>query len=149
MKILILSDSHYRNLLDIDFKKYDYVIHSGDYGNSIDILKENNVYFVKGNCDIEGLNEIFFKINDRKILVTHGHLFGVKEDYTRIMYKGLSKNADYVIFGHTHIPDMFIRDNIAFINPGSYMDGYYVEVTEHDVKFFKDLKCYKEFKRKW
>ena len=33
MRILILSDSHYRSLDDIKFNEYDYILHAGDYGN--------------------------------------------------------------------------------------------------------------------
>ena len=149
MRILILSDNHYKNLDDLNLDEFDYVIHAGDYGLSLDDLNNKGAFYVKGNCDVKGLNESTFKIGDRKIYLTHGHIYDVKYDYIRLMFKGLSINADYVIFGHTHRADMFIQEGVAFINPGAYKDGYYAIATDDDVSFYKDNKVYKQFRRKW
>ena len=84
MRILVLSDSHSRLVDDIKFNKYDFVIHCGDYGNSYEILKNNNVIFVRGNCDYQGDNERIITINNKKILILHGDLYNVKYDYIRV-----------------------------------------------------------------
>ena len=149
MRILILSDSHYRSLDNIKFNEFDYILHAGDYGKSIDTIKQNGIIYVKGNCDFNGLNEANIKIEDRNVLITHGHLYDVKYDFTRLLFKGLSNKADYVIFGHTHNPTLFIEEGFVFINPGAYQDGYYVIIDEHQITFYKDDKAYKKYKRKW
>lgn len=149
MRILILSDSHYKTLDDINFSEFDYVLHAGDYGKSIDTIKQEGIIFVKGNCDFEGKNEVEININDKNVFITHGHLYDVKYDFTRLLFKGLSLNANYVIFGHTHEPILFTEQGVVFINPGAYQDGYYVIADEHKITFYKDNKIIKNFRRKW
>lgn len=148
MKILILSDNHSRSL-DFDFSKYDYIIHCGDYGNSYDVLNQTDALFVRGNCDYDGPKEIFREINNKKVLVLHGDLYNVKYHYNSLIYKALSRNAHVVFFGHTHRADMFIEDNILFINPGSYQDGSYVVINDDYIIFYKFDKEYKRFEYRW
>ena len=59
--------------------------------------------------------------DDKKIFVTHGHMYNVKYDhnYHTMKEKGLSIGADAVIFGHTHIPYCENFGNILLLNPGS------------------------------
>jgi len=148
MRILILSDSH-SSYLDIPFNNYDYVIHCGDYGNNYEYLKENNVLFVRGNCDYEGAKQIITEIKNKKILITHGDLYNVKYHYNSLVYKALESKCDIVFFGHTHRADMFIEDNIIFINPGSYQYLDYVEIIDDNIIFYKDGKKYKNFEYRW
>ena len=149
MKILILSDSHYKSIDDINFNNYDYVIHAGDYGNSLIDLELNNVIFVRGNCDTSGPIDETFEIFNRKFYVTHGHYYDVKNTYERIILKGNLINSNFVIFGHTHRPDMFLKEGIVHINPGAYQNGYYVEITDNFISFYKDNKIYKQFNNIW
>lgn len=148
MKILILSDSHYRNI-ELDLTKYDYVIHCGDYGNSYDLLEECDAYYVRGNCDMRGPKERFFEINGKNILVVHGDLYNVKSHYNSLVYKGLERKANFVFFGHTHRMDMFIENDIVFINPGCYMDDEYVVIGEKSINFYIGKKKYKSFEYRW
>ena len=53
MKILVISDSHHFSLASIPFEKYDAILHCGDYGNSLEILKKH-AFYVQGNCDSKG-----------------------------------------------------------------------------------------------
>ena len=64
MKILILSDNHSR-VIDFDTSEYDIVIHCGDYGRCFNILDEDNILFVRGNCDLHGEDEIFYQLDNR------------------------------------------------------------------------------------
>ena len=148
MKILILSDNHYRNI-DLDLNKYDYIIHCGDYGNSLKMLEEYNTFIVRGNCDIDGPKEIFCEINGRKIFITHGDLYNVKIHYNSITYKAMERKVDFVFFGHTHRMDMFIHDNIVFINTGSYQDGSYVEIDDNKISFYNKNRLIKSFEYRW
>ena len=149
MKILILSDNHRVNV-DIDINKYDYVIHCGDYGNYYDYVSDNDkVLIVRGNCDSDGVKEIFKNINGRNVLILHGDLYNVKSHYNSLVYKAISRGANIVFFGHTHRADMFVIDNIIFINPGSFQDGNYVIIDDNSINFYKDDKIYKKYEFRW
>ncbi|MBQ9124357.1 MAG: YfcE family phosphodiesterase [Acholeplasmatales bacterium] len=148
MRILALSDSHF-DKIKLDLNKYDYIIHCGDYGLSKKDLINNNVYFVKGNCDFSGEKELEVKINNKIIFITHGDKYNVKSTYNNLIYKALSINANICFFGHTHRPDMFVLDDIIYINPGAYLDGFYVVIDEEYIYFYKDKEIYKKFEFKW
>lgn len=149
MRILILSDNHSRSI-ELDLSKYDYVIHCGDYGSFYDYVKnDSKVLIVRGNCDFEGNKEIFTNIKDRNVLVVHGDLYNVKSHYNTLIYKALSMNANMVFFGHTHRADMFIIENIVFINPGSYQYGEYVEIDDNNIIFYSNDKVFKKYEFRW
>lgn len=145
MKILVLSDSHLHEIKH-NFNDYDYVIHCGDFGRLKD---SNNLFYVRGNCDFKGEKEILTHIGNRDIYITHGDLYNVKYGYDKIRYKALEKECSICFFGHTHRADMFIIDNVIFINPGAYQDGYYVVITDTNISFYLENTCYKEFDFKW
>ena len=148
MRILVLSDNHYINL-NFDYSKYDYVIHCGDYGNEYANLTNNKAYFVKGNCDIRGTKEKNFTIDNKVIYITHGDLYNVKNNLNTIIYKAMSLGANVCCFGHTHIPNVFVIDNILYLNPGSYKDGYYAEITDENVVIYCNNKEYKNIEYRW
>lgn len=148
MRILVLSDNHHKKL-DFNFNNYDYVIHCGDYGNSLEDLRNNNIYFVKGNCDFYGNNDNTFYIDNKKIYITHGNLYNVKYHYNNLIYRALEVEADICFFGHTHRQDLFIDNKILFINPGSYMDGCYIEINDDYILLYKNNELVKKTKYKW
>ncbi|KNY29758.1 YfcE family phosphodiesterase [Pseudobacteroides cellulosolvens] len=129
MKILLFSDSHGYTLNMVKAaKKYDdidMIIHLGDFLK--DILKlgeevKKPVYeFVAGNNDWakDYPTEKLIVVEGKKIFITHGHLYNVKNDYKRIISKGISLKADAVFFGHTHKTEEFYYENMMVLNPGS------------------------------
>jgi putative phosphoesterase len=149
MRILVLSDSHSRLVDDIKFNKYDFVIHCGDYGNSYEILKNNNVVFVRGNCDYQGDNERIITINNKKILILHGDLYNVKYDYIRLTYRGEASGASIVFFGHTHRQDLYELNDIMYINPGSYNYGDYIEIIDDKIIFYQNDRVVKKQDFRW
>ena len=148
MKILILSDSHSRKL-DINFDKYDYVLHAGDMGYEYETLLRNNAIFVKGNCDFHGDDEYILKLNDKKILLLHGHTKSVKSSYLNLSLYARSQNVNLVIFGHTHYQDSFVDNGILFINPGSYEDGFYAILDNDNINFYFNDNIIKTIKLNW
>ncbi len=144
MKILVLSDNHYRNI-DFNLNEYDYIIHLGDRG----IFDAKGVIYVKGNCDYDGEKLIITNINNKKVLITHGDLYNVKETLIRLTFLAREKNVDYVFFGHTHIPLFFEYEKIKFINPGAYIDGRYVVINEEEIIFYKENFIEKKIKNEW
>lgn len=133
MKILVVSDSHgdcnnFRRLL-MSQPKAEVVLFLGDGAGDFDSLRlefpEKMFIGVKGNCDWCSSLPIFEErtIAGKKIFMTHGHAYGVKFDLTKLFYEGKSRNADIVLFGHTHIPLTCYEEGMHIMNPGS-LHGY-------------------------
>ena len=140
MKILVFSDSHsnYKHILkaiETHNGIADLVVFLGDGLRDVERVKEiyPNLHFfaVKGNCDVfssSGYSDYsVLDLDGIKILITHGHLFGVKSGYDRILYRAEELGADAVFFGHTHEPIDFStyvgEKRIHLFNPGSIAYG--------------------------
>lgn len=126
MKILILSDSHglTEELLSIRNKHEHEVsqfIHCGDSELSADNENLSGFAAVRGNCDFESKfpEDLLLEAAGRKMLVTHGHKYGVKSSIMSLSYRAKELAADIVCFGHSHILGAEMIDGILFINPGS------------------------------
>lgn len=51
--------------------------------------------------------------------MTHGHNYGVKSGFSRLLFKASSLDAGVAVFGHTHEPYIDRRDGVLLLNPGS------------------------------
>lgn len=128
MRYLIIADSHgdenaIRDLKPI-LETVDGVIHLGDHVADLMWLQKNNsldFYGVRGNCDgpKSAKDEEIITIDGIKILMTHGHLYGVKHDLADIYHHAHKKKCSVVLFGHTHIAVNKSIDGIVLHNPGS------------------------------
>lgn len=81
---------------------------------------------VSGNCDFSTvfLNRTLNKteqitLEGKKIMLTHGDVYGVKGGLEGITSAARSRGADIVLFGHTHIPCESYVDGLYLFNPGS------------------------------
>ena len=133
MKALIISDIHgaFDTFNDIISKEnYDLILFLGDicdysYSpmNELLINKLNSVkkivVGVSGNCDRNIKNKLSFNlpivneviINGFKLTLTHGDLYNENN---------LPENCgDIFLRGHSHTSNMYKKDNIIFLNPGS------------------------------
>ena len=127
MKIGILSDTHMiKECIDKTIpylKDCDLIIHAGDnFSDSkyIHNMTKVGIMAVKGNCDFDNVeDELIFDIEDKVIFLCHGDKYNVKYGLDEIEAKAKSIDADIVIFGHTHTPLNFKKDNIIYLNPGS------------------------------
>lgn len=128
MRLLIISDTHGNInsiLRDIKDKKPDRILHLGDYvEDGIKLGEKLNIptTIVRGNGDF--LSKDFnydevIEIGGKKFFLTHGHKYNVNFNLNNIFYKGKEVGADYILFGHTHIPIIETIDNITIMNPGS------------------------------
>lgn len=130
MKILVLSDTH-RNLnmakkvLDKIGSSVETVLFCGDHISDMRKLAEsyNELMFfgVIGNCDhvSSGSADKSVCIEEKNVLITHGHLYNVKSNMQNLAYKAMELSADIVVFGHTHCPFLLKQDGVLFLNPGS------------------------------
>ena len=144
MRILALSDNHSREV-DFELNEYNYVIHSGDRGS----FDADGVIMVKGNCDFRGEKTIITFIEGKKVLITHGDLYGVKEGLMRLSLLALEKEVQYVFYGHTHCPAFFEYRGIKFINPGAYLDGRYAIINNDKIVFYRENKIERTIENKW
>ena len=64
---------------------------------------------VRGNCDISldkhTPEECLLDLGAGKILLMHGHRFGVKSGLERATLYAASRGADALLFGHTHLAE--------------------------------------------
>lgn len=128
MKILVISDTHGKSE-NLDYvlekvKPIDALIHCGDVEGRedyIEAMAECPVYIVSGNNDFfsELPREIEETIGNQKVMVTHGHTYGVSMDLGMLAQEGRAREVDIVAFGHTHKPVVKYRDGVTLINPGS------------------------------
>lgn len=134
MKILIISDSHGR--LDKIMKMYeqekpDMVCCAGDHskdGEELSFVYPGKYYIVRGNCDIfdrRHSDEVIIELEGFKILLAHGHAYGVKSSYASIEQRAKLLKCDIVLFGHTHIAINKEINGITLFNPGAAKDGEY------------------------
>lgn len=145
MNILITSDLHgnKNKLLEIvnKYPKHEH-INAGDIVMDEDIYLDHNLIIVKGNCDFSNKLPLarVFMLEDKRFLLVHGHIQGVKLRMKKLVNLAKSMQVDYCIFGHTHKRYLKVVDNITFINPGSL--GYYpyeYALLENDKVRFLEL----------
>lgn len=130
-RIGILSDSH-GDFASVEralalMGDVQAIIHAGDYlrdsqrlARSIDVP----VIGVAGNCDSwPHPREEVFELEGQRFFVTHGHVENVKSDTSGIIEAARRNHVDIAIYGHTHVPAMFVQRGILFINPGSTSHG--------------------------
>ena len=135
MRILIFSDSHgsARNLREALLRHPDItdVVHLGD-GNRecesiADAFADHTFYTVAGNCDFAchapGMRLETFC--GKMVMLTHGHLYGVKGGYYTVECAAKERGANLCLFGHTHVPFAEYADGLYLFNPGSLKDGNY------------------------
>lgn len=128
MKILIVSDTHghERNLKKVIEKvgQTDLFIHLGDiegHEDYIEALADCPVHMVSGNNDFfsDLPREEEFQLGRYRVLITHGHYYGVSVGTDRLKEEACSRNIDIVMYGHTHRPEIDIDDHVTVLNPGS------------------------------
>ena len=121
---IVFSDVHgdfssFEKLLNFASKN-DGLFFAGDGNNFFSSIQKNeNYFYVKGNCDQTGIDEKIVEIDGVKILLVHGHNQGVKSGYLRLQLYAKQKGVSVVIFGHTHIPFVGEEDGLLMINPGT------------------------------
>ena len=129
MRIGVISDTHGDlNIAKIAIKnmsKIDVLFHAGDhYKDAValkNVLGDLPVYAVVGNCDFEIFKpkDLFIEIAEKKIWLTHGHKYNVKNSDELLVKLAKEKSVDIVIYGHTHIAISRFADEILIFNPGS------------------------------
>lgn len=134
MKVFVFSDSHrsrsgmYRV---IDADPPDQIIHLGDLLDDAEALADAYpklpVCMVPGNCDGWSMVPVKKQIAlaGKSILLSHGHLWGVKRSYDAALAEARNVKADILLFGHTHVPYcQQLEDGLWVMNPGPARSSY-------------------------
>ena len=145
MKALVISDSHGANeAMAVLIKKIlqqekpDALIFCGDgYMDAYAHRKEFSRWLgVRGNCDISvpkgAVTERCEKLGEVFVLITHGHLYRVKQSLLSLNLRALEIGAKVACFGHTHQPFYEWQRGVLMLNPGALCLGDYamLEIDE-------------------
>ena len=128
-KILVLADSHthidnLQNAIDAA-GCVDYIFHLGDHASDMGRVEMHNasakVLCVKGNGDLGDFpTHRAVIIEGHRIVLTHGHLQRVKQSLLQLSLFAAEQEADIVLYGHTHVPDIsYASGGRLLLNPGS------------------------------
>lgn len=113
MRYLVLSDSH-GNIANmetaVEQERPDGILHLGDCWRDAERLAERYpdilIEHVPGNCDCrpeEPLEKLVI-LGDCRVLLCHGHTYGVKTSLLAAGLKAEQDRLDAFLFGHTHKP---------------------------------------------
>lgn len=148
-RILVISDTHgsiKRACEAIEtIKLFDMIVHLGDYAKDCERIKKEYPQYryenVAGNCDTGSAakKEKIICCCGFKLLLTHGHMHNVKFGTDKLFYYAKEKDADCVLFGHTHCACCEKTEDILFLNPGSaagYTGGSVgiIEIENNEIK---------------
>ena len=123
----------------IDQQQPDQVIHLGDLMEDAEELAwaypKLPVCMVPGNCD--GWTAVPTKkqitLGGKSILLSHGHLWGVKSGYDTAFAEARAVRADILLFGHTHRTlCQQLEDGLWALNPGTSRSTYGLIQLEED-----------------
>ena len=163
--LLVVSDTHgnYKRLDTVlnkqialeDKFRPRHLIHLGDGIEDIEkckLAEKFCVYSVRGNCDSFFYSEAvpkerIIELEGCKILIMHGHTYGVKMGIASAAAYAAECGADILMYGHTHAPvsytlekgkaveNVVLEKPLIVFNPGSLgYEGSFGEVSILDNK---------------
>lgn len=126
-RVLVLSDSHHDVETMIQVVKQEdpnLIIHLGDcWDDALDLqsaVPNIPIEMVPGNCDFSRELPVRMPIIEGfRVMICHGHTYNVKSSYLALEMAAREKEADVVLFGHTHRVFYEQHNGIAIMNPGS------------------------------
>jgi putative phosphoesterase len=108
---------------------------------------KDHILCVRGNCDAEVDQMVLdfpitaeYRVENlcgRRLFFTHGHHYNLQKQPGADLLRG----AEYVIYGHTHVPLKERAGNVWYLNPGSVSlpkDGSShscILMTEHEIRW--------------
>lgn len=153
MRIVVLSDSH-KNVgrlfaaVERHLDNADLYIFLGDGEDDFDAVIDAYPHIkyerVCGNCDWYSNypDKMEIEFAGKRIFFSHGHPYNVKFGYENVIAEAKRRNADIVLFGHTHNQYTEYLDGLYIMNPGSVgMNGDYgvIDITpKGDIMLIKE-----------
>ena len=144
-RLIVCSDSHgcAKKIQDLfNSNSFDYFVFLGDGILDLGTIEYlPNVLNVKGNCDVfsDEIDELILNIENKHILLTHGHKYKVKYGLGGVVNYAKSMGVDIVLYGHTHSFAVDNIDNVTLLNPGSLKQGsaLILEIDKNQIKYKK------------
>ena len=168
MDVLVISDTHGRRhaiervLSQLHFRPST-VLFLGDGLRDLSIITASDRYedvsafAVAGNCD----GSILFPpdepevrtvlLGDLRVVMMHGHTFDVKWGLDQAIAYAASKEADVLLYGHTHVPyektlpageplrdGTVLKKPLLVANPGSLGEPRYGQAPSFGVLTIRD-----------
>lgn len=131
--IVVVSDTHRSERPDLtsalyeDLKEAERVVHAGDFTTEavLDAFQSmsRELLAVAGNVDTPGVTERLptartLDVGETTVAITHTQSGGE----TGLRYFGAERDADLVVFGHSHRATVVETDECVLLNPGSHAD---------------------------
>ena len=129
--LVVVSDTHARTHHELTgrtldaVREADVVVHAGDFNREpvLDAFYDvaSTFYGVHGNTDDDAIRDRLpaartFAYEGVRFAVTHTRNGGA----TALSLFGRERDADVVVFGHSHRPTLDSGENVTLLNPGSY-----------------------------
>lgn len=134
VRIVAVSDTHGR-LSPLEqvmerVRDCDLLVHLGDGVAEAHEMQlfypDRRIVCVRGNGDWSSpepeLREL--TCGGKRLLLCHGHTLGVKHGLDGLVREGLARQADLILFGHTHTPFSYVEQGMTLVNPGSLGRGF-------------------------
>ena len=122
----------------IDAHAPDQVIHLGDPQEDAEeltyVYPRLPICMVPGNCDGWTMEPLKKQITlaGKKVLLSHGHLWGVKRGYEAAVADARACGADILLFGHTHKAlCQQLEDGLWMMNPGTSRTSFGLILIEN------------------
>ncbi len=128
MKVLIVSDTHGSmrtfNEVVAREKDLDLFIHLGDVEDDADYMEKMldcPTHIIAGNNDFFSRlpREVVIPIGKYRVFLTHGDGYYVRSNTMKLKQAAMARNANIVMYGHTHCPNIELEGSVWAINPGS------------------------------
>lgn len=134
MIVGVLSDTHYSApgaglaaLLGGPLGDADVIVHAGDHTDAgvvdhLEYVDPRPYYGVAGNCDSAHLGS---RLGTTRVFSLEGVTFGLVHGWgsadglARRVASSFPTLPRVVVFGHSHVPEIFTSGATLFINPGS------------------------------
>lgn len=131
MRILVFSDSHgdSESMAKVMTRFYpDAAIFLGDGIDDFLALEKDyphtKLFNVRGTIDDKGDPARLERFEDIAIYMSHEESFTkIKADRGNIS-EAMKLNAQTVLYGHSHVPELFVYRGIMFMNPGTVSKLY-------------------------
>lgn len=145
MRILVVSDIH-GDSVSLEYllkkEKYEAVVFCGDGLRDISAAEPYYpaipFYTVRGNCDFTYAPPSFLTCFDGvAVFALHGDEYGVKSGLSQMISQGKSRQADIIVFGHTHRALISEEEGITVMNPGSLGYGKTYGIIEAEKGSFR------------
>ena len=133
-RVIVVSDSHgdVESLRDAFAQAFrhgaiDAAVFLGDGMHDFEEVKQELYrkgvvcYAVRGNNDWATAEpvEAVFTVNGVRFFACHGHTRQVKYGLDRLWYAARERDAQVVLYGHTHRERVETQDELIMLNPGA------------------------------